>query len=148
MSFAIDPHSLGYLLHHTTSVHRRVMAQHTKAFDITPEQYGVLLQLRTAEGISQKRLSEKMHKDQATVGKMIDKLEAKALVQREADPADRRAFLVHLTDTGSQVVDGLMQDSTQVHEQAVAGIAPEEFDIFIKVMQQLYNNLSQDALHD
>jgi DNA-binding MarR family transcriptional regulator len=50
--------------------------------------------------LSQRQLIEIMDADKSTMVYLIDELERQGLVQRRPDPADRRAYAVHLTDGG------------------------------------------------
>jgi len=45
-------------------------------------------------------LAERLHVAPRSVTEVVDALESRGLVQREADPSDRRATLVGLTDAG------------------------------------------------
>ncbi|TYP74908.1 MarR family winged helix-turn-helix transcriptional regulator [Paenibacillus methanolicus] len=136
-----DQHSLGYLLHHTASVYRRVMGSHTKAFDLTPEQFGLLVNLRMKDGISQKKLAEQMYKDQATTGKIIEKLEAKGLIKRSPDPVDRRAFLLYMTEEAERILDQLAPWEADTRARALRGISDEELELFERVIAKMHDNL-------
>lgn len=61
-----------------------------KAYNLTPEQVGVLRRLGEQEGISQKELSIRMVKDQTNIIRLLDKLEKKNLVRRGPNKEDRR----------------------------------------------------------
>ncbi|MFC4098172.1 MarR family winged helix-turn-helix transcriptional regulator [Paenibacillus xanthanilyticus] len=136
-----DDRSLGYLLHHTASAYRRVMGAHTKAFDLTPEQFGLLVNLRLKDGISQKKLADQMYKDQATTGKIIEKLEAKNLIKRSPDPSDRRAFLLYMTEEAERVLDQLAPWEAKTRAQALRGISDEELELFERVIRTMQDNL-------
>ncbi|MCR2807640.1 MarR family winged helix-turn-helix transcriptional regulator [Paenibacillus soyae] len=136
-------HTLGYWLHHTAALHRRVFTADTKKYGLTTEQFGLLIQLSANGGISQKKLAELMHKDQATTGKIVEKLESKGFLVRKPDPADRRAFSLHMTGEGMDAISRLTPLESALEEQAWAGISEEEFDIFQRVMHRLNDNLNQ-----
>ncbi|AEI41815.1 MarR family winged helix-turn-helix transcriptional regulator [Paenibacillus mucilaginosus] len=141
MQFDHEEHSLGFILNTTTSLIKRVMSAHMKQHDLTPEQFGVLMQLRMRDGISQKKLAEVMYKDQPTVGKIIEKLESKGWVRREADPADRRAFVLRLTDEASRKQNELQALSDQMYIQAMEGVTQEEFKELIRIINKINRNL-------
>lgn len=67
-------------------------------FDITAEQWQVLLKLSKQNNINQKVLSKLVCKDQATLTRMLDILERKELVKRNVSKDDRRSFCIHITE--------------------------------------------------
>lgn len=133
--------TLGYWLHHMSALHRRVFTADTKKFGLTAEQYGLLFQLRDRGGISQKQLAELMHKDQATTGKIVEKLEAKRLIYRLPDPSDRRAFLLYITEEGKEVLRQLIPLAETVEAQAWEGVSTGEVELFKQIMRKIHDNL-------
>lgn len=134
--------TLGYWLHHTSAIHRRAFATETKKFGLTTEQYGLLLQLGDRERVSQKRLAGLIHKDQATTGKIVEKLEVKGLLKRLPDPSDRRAFQLYISDNGREVLNELIPVAEALEAQAWEGISAEEMHFFENIMHRLQDNLN------
>jgi MarR family 2-MHQ and catechol resistance regulon transcriptional repressor len=56
----------------------------------------------------------------------VDRLEAKGLVERQFDSADRRARVVHLTATGRDLISCAFTDHERAMERATAGLTSEE----------------------
>ena len=69
---------------------------------ITPHQSRVLTLLARVEdaGLRNSQLAERLHIAARSTTEVVDQLEAKKLVVRTPDPADRRATLIALSDTG------------------------------------------------
>ncbi|WP_413454861.1 MarR family winged helix-turn-helix transcriptional regulator [Glutamicibacter sp. FR1] len=69
---------------------------------ITPHQSRVLALLARAEdaGLRNSQLAERLHIAARSTTEVVDQLEAKKLVVRTPDPADRRATLIALSATG------------------------------------------------
>src|ERR1700739_2780879 len=63
---------------------------------MTRAQWGILIWLERQPGISQKELSELLEVEPITVGRLIDRLERRGMVQRRDDPADRRIWRLYL----------------------------------------------------
>ncbi len=57
---------------------------------------------------------------------VIDALEERGLVQRSPDPADRRAVLVGLTETGREVVDAWRSARRDEAERFFGGLSPRD----------------------
>lgn len=58
----------------------------------------------------------------------IDKMEAKGLVERVRDGADRRTVRIKLTEHGKQLTDTLMADHLSRYARLLGGLDPEEVD--------------------
>lgn len=56
----------------------------------------------------------------------VDRLEKKGLVERRADPGDRRARVVHLTEAGDRLIRCAFADHEAAMERATSGLTPEE----------------------
>ncbi|MEF9874227.1 MAG: MarR family transcriptional regulator [Glutamicibacter sp.] len=69
---------------------------------ITPHQSRVLTLLSRADriGLRNSQLAEQLHIAARSTTEVVDQLEAKELVVRTPDPADRRATLIALSATG------------------------------------------------
>ncbi|RAV02683.1 MarR family winged helix-turn-helix transcriptional regulator [Paenibacillus sp. YN15] len=142
MTKYIQMESLGYWLHQTSALHRRAFAIETKKFGLTTEQYGLLFQLHNREKVSQKKLANLIHKDQATTGKIVEKLEAKGLLKRLTDPSDRRAFQLYISDNCGEVLNKLKPLAEALNAKAWEGISTEEIKMFESIMLRLQNNLN------
>jgi MarR family transcriptional regulator, organic hydroperoxide resistance regulator len=84
--------SLGFLLNKTTLVYQRELNRNflSAGFDITNEQWSILIYLFNCDGKSQNEIAEKTYKDKVSVTKIIDSLEKRELVYRTNDVKDRR----------------------------------------------------------
>src|SRR3712207_3246936 len=67
-------------------------------------QFGALVVLASDGPMSPRRLGAVQGVDRTTTMAVLDALEARGLVERRRDPADRRAHEVHLTATGRRVL--------------------------------------------
>jgi DNA-binding MarR family transcriptional regulator len=65
---------------------------------------GVLLVLDRAGPQSQTRIGEELGADKSAMGRTVDDLERLGAAERRADPADRRARQVFLTEAGENLV--------------------------------------------
>jgi DNA-binding MarR family transcriptional regulator len=71
-----------------------------REFNLSTSQFAVLLLLDADEGWRLTDLSERLLFDKSTITRIIDRLEQAGLVQRIADPTDRRVQRVVLTAAG------------------------------------------------
>ena len=89
------------LLSTTTRIEDTIRQRLREQFDITLPRFDLMAQLeREPKGLSMGELSRRMMVTGGNVTTIVDQLERETLVQRQAKPADRRAFVVSLTPAG------------------------------------------------
>ena len=78
-----------------------------EGFDLTGAQFDVLMILADYPGraFKQHELAKILLVNRATAGTVLERMERKELIAREADADDRRAMRVTITRHGRQVVD-------------------------------------------
>lgn len=69
----------------------------------------------------------------------LDRLEQAGLIQRQADPSDRRALTLHLTDAGRLTADEVFHDHTLVRDDLMTGFTREEADQLSSLLGKLLN---------
>jgi DNA-binding MarR family transcriptional regulator len=83
----------------------RERSQETLApWDITPAHLRALRTLRRHGTLRLSELSDHLHIAPRSTTEVVDALEARDLVRRRADPGDRRATLVEVTERGTDVL--------------------------------------------
>src|SRR6202790_5565325 len=94
----------GYLFRRMQQIAVSIFIEECKAFDLTPVQYAALVAIRTHPGIDATRLSAVIAFDRSTLGSVIERLEAKTLIERKPGPNDKRVKLLSLTKAGATVL--------------------------------------------
>jgi DNA-binding MarR family transcriptional regulator len=92
---------LGFLLAKATQRWNELLAERFAAAgygDVRPSYGSVLLPLFEEDGLRMGELARRAHLSKQTMTEMVPRLERDGLVERRADPSDRRASLVFLTD--------------------------------------------------
>lgn len=116
---------------------KAILTRRLKEYDITPEQWGVIAMLREEDGITQKELSCRILKDQPNTTRILDKLAGKGLVRRAGAAADRRAYLVHLTDKGREMHDRLLPAVIAFRQDIVKGLTAEELGTLLRLLDRV-----------
>ena len=117
------------------------LAKALKPYNVTHEQWPLLKWLWEKDGISQKDLSEKSFKDQPTITRILDKLERRGLIRRQANSADRRVSLIYLTNEGHEIRDSLIPLARQALEQALLGLSEQEQAQLKNLLNRIGDNL-------
>jgi DNA-binding MarR family transcriptional regulator len=123
----------------TADLVRRVVGRTLEPHDITLQQYNVLRILRGAgeQGLPTLEIGERMIEQAPGVTRLLDRLEAKALVRRERCAQDRRQVLCWLTASGLELVERLDEPVDSADAQAVAMLTPDEQDRLLRMLDAI-----------
>jgi len=141
MSVSLDE-SIGLLSNQTNRKMLRYVNSELKGYDITLEQWVVLLILGKENIMNQKQLAEKLEKDQPTLARILDILERKKLIERQSIKEDRRSFLVHITTLGRSLKSEVAVFLEADFEKMLLGITEEKIQIYKEVLMQINYNIT------
>src|SRR3546814_10419959 len=85
---------------------------------ITALQWRLISYLKRHEGIRQGPLAELIEVEPITLSRMIDRLAEAGLVERRADPTDRRAWQLYLTPRARTLLGDMRRTTDKVSEEA------------------------------
>lgn len=129
--------SLGVAMRRVNKIYGEALSEH----GITPPQLYILSCLYEDDGQKPRDLAEKVSLDTSSLTGLLDRMERAGLVQRQADPADRRALRVCCTPKGQQtlielapVVERLQE---RVHREFFADYSRDEIDLFLRMLRQV-----------
>src|SRR6185295_11754206 len=94
----------GHMIRRAYQMVMAVFAEEAKGSGITPVQFSALIVIREQPGIDATRVAELIYFDRATIGSVLERLEAKGLVLREAGKRDRRTKRLFITPKGTALV--------------------------------------------
>lgn len=135
--------SIGFLLNDTARLYRRAFNARAREAGITALQWRLLIYLKRNEGIRQGPLAELIEVEPITLSRMLDRLADADLVERRADPADRRAWQLYLTPAAHARLDGLLPLATSVVAESLAGLTDAEVDQLAALVERVRANLSR-----
>ncbi|WP_426452053.1 MarR family winged helix-turn-helix transcriptional regulator [Paenibacillus sp. S-38] len=137
--------SLGYLLGNAYRLMScRLGARfREQQYDVTIEQWPLLVQLWNEDGLTQAELSVRTRKDQPSVSRLVDNMIKKDLVIRVSHPEDRRKNRIHLTPKGAELQQKLIVEALANNADAIAGVAPDEYAVFRSVLERITTNMKQ-----
>ena len=76
--------------------------------------------------------------------RLLDRLENKGLIERVADPGDRRALHIHLTDAGTAIWRDIDQCGQRVHDRAFGDMPQAERDELLRLLERVRDNLTPE----
>ncbi len=98
---------LGYWLRYVSNHVSQAFARKVEAHGVTVAEWVLMRQLLEVEALAPSRLAECMGMTRGAISKLADRLIAKSLLIRAADPQDGRAQTLSLTRAGRSVVPKL-----------------------------------------
>jgi MarR family transcriptional regulator for hemolysin len=134
-----------FLLHDVARLLRVEADRRARLHGMTRAQWGILVWLQRQPGISQKELSELLEVEPITVARLIDRLQAREMVERRPDPRDRRIWRLHLRPRAHDVLDEINQQRADMASTLTAGIDEDSIDIMTEALLRMKATLTQEA---
>ena len=128
-----------------------IFLQETEATGVTPVQYAALQTVSNAPGIDQRTLARTIGFDTSTIAGVVDRLEARGLLQRNASPEDRRVRLLTLTAEGQALLDTVIPGMQRAQQRMLAPLPKAERVEFMRMLRVLVtanNELSRAPRDD
>ena len=133
---------LGFLVADVYRLMRREFLQQLDDRGLTLAQSRALVYVSRHDGLRQVELAELLDLQPITVGRLVDQLAELGLVERRADPTDRRANRVHLLTAAGPYLESFAAAIENVHARAVAGMAPAWARRLVESLVQVRENLA------
>lgn len=105
-----------------------------RAHEIGMWEYVVLAALDHGDAPTQAELAATVHRDETRLIPVLDALEARGLLRRTPDPADRRNRIVALTPQGRDLVRSCRRGVREVERDLLAAVDPADRAAFVRVL--------------
>ena len=136
--------SFGFLVHDVARLFGRRFNQRALLFlGLTRAQCKVLGYLARNEGINQAGLADLLEIKPMTLVRQIDRMEGDGWIERRPDPGDRRARRLVLTEKARPILARILDLSTEVRNEAFAGLSEVEGRHLISLLGRVHGNLSE-----
>lgn len=113
---------------------------------MTRAQWVILSRLDRQPGMSQNEMAAICEVEPITVARLIDRLEARGLVERRADPSDRRIKRLHLLPAAKPIVETIHEAREFMSARITAGLDEKTRNTLIDALLVIKENLANDAL--
>jgi DNA-binding MarR family transcriptional regulator len=124
---------------------RRAFDRRAASLGVTRAQWKVLFRLSRTPGLRQVELADMLDVEPITLSRIVDRLAEAGLVERRADPADRRAWRLYLTDKAAPIIDKLMELGTEMAAEAFDGIPKEQIRTMREALGRIRDNLASTS---
>ena len=120
-----------------------LFSMHYARYGLSEVKFKVLIQLHMAgeRGLNQSELSKKMQVSRANITGLIERLEKEGLVFRRDDPADKRAFIVCLTDRAALLMKFFLPKNNDFVHQVMSVLDRHEREQLISLLEKLNKGL-------
>jgi DNA-binding MarR family transcriptional regulator len=125
----------------TFEVLQQKVSEALKPYQLTPTQYNVLRILRGAgpEGVTCSQAGERMVNHDPDMTRLLDRLEARKLVERKRSSQDRRIVITRITKTGLTLANSLDEPMKALHKQQAGHVGKEKLQQLIDTLESLRN---------
>lgn len=128
---------VGHVMRRAHQRHAAIFQEGMGDLQLTPTQFAALVKIRDVGQVSQNQLGRLTAMDPATIQGVIQRLEERKLIEREADPADRRRTILRLSANGVAIVADAIQRARKITEATLAPLDEVERHLFLTLLQKL-----------
>ena len=136
--------SISFALARVGGAHRSLASRMLAEVGLHVGQEMLLQILWQEDKLTQSELAEQLCIQLATTNKMIQRMERAGWVTKSEDERDGRVSRVQLTQKGSDLQAATEEVWEQLEQRTFANFTPEEQATLRQLLQQLYENLSEE----
>ena len=125
----------------TSRLLRNLVEQRLKPYGMTRAQFATLSRLERQDGLAQHELAESLEIQPIAMVRLVDQLSADDLVERRADPADRRCNRLFLTGAGRERLKELADFKSGLGSELFEGIGEDAIRQVLETLGQLHSNI-------
>lgn len=137
-----------FLLHDVARLMRTEGDKRARQHGMTRAQWVILIWLDRWPGLSQKEVAELLEVEPITVARLVDRLEARGMVERRPDPSDRRVWRLHLLPPSRRVLDDIAVHKVEMLKMATAGLDSETQQVVTEALFRMKENICAERRAD
>lgn len=118
---------LGYSIRRAQLWIFKEFSRQLAAFEISPAQFSVLCVIDANPGVNQLAIAQLLSIERAGLGRLVDHLEGRGLVQRTASAINRRYYVLYLTEAGAALLGRLRPAAAASDNALAAKIGPRAY---------------------
>ncbi|HVZ91048.1 MAG TPA: MarR family transcriptional regulator [Rhizomicrobium sp.] len=118
--------------------------QTARTYGMTRAQWIILARLDRQPGMSQNELAAICEVEPISVARLVDRLEARGMVERRSDPADRRVRRLHLLPASRPILAEIARYRDRLDAELNDGLEPAAREAFVNVLLHIKAKLTAD----
>jgi len=125
----------------TFEVVQQRLSETLKPYQLTATQYNVLRILRGAgaDGVTCSQAGERMVNHDPDMTRLLDRLEAQKLVERERSREDRRVVITRISKAGMDLVNSLDEPMRILQKRLAGHIGKDKLEQLIDTLESMRN---------
>ncbi|BDI05330.1 MarR family winged helix-turn-helix transcriptional regulator [Sphaerotilus microaerophilus] len=127
----------GHYIRRLQQIAVALFMEETAESGITPVQFATLTAAHEQPGLDQRSLAAMICFDTSTIGGVIDRLEKRGLMLRNAAPHDRRLRLLTVTPAGEALLAEVTPRVQAVQQRILAPLPPDEQAHFLHLLRSV-----------
>jgi DNA-binding MarR family transcriptional regulator len=139
MTIASDPITL---LSDLSRLIRLEADRRARLHGMTLAQWKILYRVNDEPGLTQRQLAELLEVEPITVGRLVDRLEARGLVERRPDASDRRLWRLHLRPGAEPILAALDGQRDEIRAVVTRGLDAPALAALIRSLQTMKTNIA------
>src|SRR6201996_5425699 len=132
-------------LHDVARMLRTRFDRWARNYGLTRAQGGILARLYRQPGLSQIEIAALCEVEPITVGRLVDRREARGLIERRPDPSDRRIKRLHLLPASEPILARIEDYRTDVNAYLLNGVSAEARETVVKILLHMKNKLTMET---
>jgi DNA-binding MarR family transcriptional regulator len=128
---------LGYWLRYVSNHVSQAFARKVEAHGVTVAEWVLMRQLLEVEALAPSRLADRMGMTRGAISKLADRLIAKSMLARAADPQDGRAQTLSLTSTGRALTPKLAALADANDAEFFDHMAPKDRAALFRILREI-----------
>jgi len=132
------------LLYDVARLMRTRFDQRARARGMTRAQWVILARLARQPGMSQNELAGICEVEPITIGRLVDRLEARGFVERRPDAADRRVNRLHLLSAAQPILEEITSYRDALSEQILDGLDEQTRNALVDALLHIKNKLTSE----
>jgi len=132
------------VLHDVARLMRTRFDQWAREYGLTRAQGVILVRLSRQPGLSQNEMAALCEVEPITVGRLVDRLEARGLLERRADASDRRIRRLHLLPASEPVLAKIHAYKSALQGELTGGLEPAAIETALNVLMHMKHKLTME----
>lgn len=117
---------------------KRLMETKLKVYNLTHLQFSILINLYKNNLSTQKEILQYTNGDEASITRLIDRLELKGYLKRVKCTNDKRKKKILLTQTGIALTKKAIHCAVEVNEELVKDLSETEADELLAILKKVH----------
>lgn len=128
---------VGHLLRRAHQRHTSIFQKRIGDRSLTPVQFAALVKLNVLGEVSQNQLGRNTAMDASTMQGVIKRLASRGLIERKADPNDRRRLLLSLSEEGKKVLELAIPSGRIITNSTLSPLSDDEQKTLIALLKKI-----------